>query len=83
MEWFSRNKIWFLKDTWWGKTKGTVHRKTLIGTDAYYRKNWKEIEKTHRSPDMSIPHFNQPNESGWVATTTLTDLEKPLNKRRW
>ena len=41
MEWFSRNRKWFL--------------------------------------DMTASNFDKPNESGWVATTTLTDLQKPLD----
>ena len=80
MEWFSRNKIWFLNKTWWGKTEGVFHKKTLIGSDAFYRKNWKEIQETiDRFPTQRNPHFDKPNESGWVASTTLTDLEKPLD----
>ena len=80
MEWFSRNEKWFLDNTWWGKTEGSIRKKTLIGSDAYYQKNWKEIEKTiDRHPIQQGPSFDKPNESGWVATTTLTDLEKPLD----
>ena len=80
MEWFSRNKKWFLHDTWWGKTEGSFHKKTLIGSHAFYTKNWKDIQKTiDRHPTQRVSYFDKPNESGWVATTTLTDLEKPLD----